>query len=89
MTPVVDQHNEYGQALWHHSIVCRFFGDKQTSKSHETLQPGYKQTSKSRKTQAPHGVAKKGTRTMWSESGPGGQRPVKPMGNELVFAAVM
>ena len=33
---VNDQHNEYHQALWHHSIVWRLFGDKQTSKSHET-----------------------------------------------------
>ena len=33
---VVDQHNEYNQTLWHHSIVYHLFGDKQTSKSHET-----------------------------------------------------
>ena len=29
-------HNEHNQTLWHHSIVWRLFGDKQTSKSHET-----------------------------------------------------
>ena len=31
-----DQHNEYNLALWHHHIVWHLFGDKQTSKSHET-----------------------------------------------------
>ena len=35
-TGVVDQHNEYDLALWHHSIVWCLFGDKQTSKSYET-----------------------------------------------------
>ena len=33
---VIDQHNEYNQALWHHSCVWHLFGDKQTSKSHQT-----------------------------------------------------
>ena len=33
---VSDQHNEYDRALWHHRIVWRLFGDKQTSKSDET-----------------------------------------------------
>ena len=30
------QHNEYDHSLWHHSLVWHLFGDKQTSKSHET-----------------------------------------------------
>ena len=33
---VIDQHDEYNWALWHHSIVLRLFGDKQTSKPHMT-----------------------------------------------------
>ena len=32
----VDQHNEYHLALQDHIIVWHLFGDKQTSKSHET-----------------------------------------------------
>ena len=33
---VEDQNDEYNPSLWHHSIVWHLFGDKQTSKSHQT-----------------------------------------------------
>ena len=31
-----DLHNEYSQAMWHHSFVWHLFEVKQTSKSNET-----------------------------------------------------
>ena len=36
MLAAVGQNNKYNPSLWHHSIVWRLFGDKKTSKSHET-----------------------------------------------------
>ena len=39
MDSLLYQHNEYNQALWHHSIVWHLFGDKETSKSRYTKMP--------------------------------------------------
>ena len=41
----VGLHNEYDQALSHHSFLWHFFGDKQTSKSHETYSPSLENDS--------------------------------------------
>ena len=38
-TPCASRFNEHNQVLWHHSIVWRPYGDKQTSKSHESQVP--------------------------------------------------
>ena len=39
MNEVYEERNLYNRASWHHSIVCCLFGDKQTSKLHETWVP--------------------------------------------------